>query len=98
MARRADVLVIGAGAAGLAPRLDQLARLLVEGYHAAPVDRMSAQALATGGEEEGEGEQEQHRIPAGYDRVLDWLRAGLDPGRVSLRLSAAVTEVRWERS
>ena len=74
----------------------ELVRMMVEGYHAAPVERMSAQALAVGDEETGEGTHRPHRIVAGYDRLLGWLRAGLDPARVSVHLRAAATEVRWE--
>lgn len=73
-----------------------LARMMVEGYHAAPVDQMSAQALAAGDEETRESSHRQHRIVGGYDRLLGWLRAGLDPARVSLHLRTAVTEVRWD--
>lgn len=74
----------------------EAARMMVEGYHAAPVERMSAQALAVGDEETGEGSHRQHRIVAGYDGLLGWLRAGLDPSRVSVHLRTAATEVRWE--
>src|SRR5438552_6685058 len=73
----------------------EMARMLVEGYHAASIDRMSAQALAAGEEEASEADHSQHRLVGGYDRLVGWLRAGLDPGRVSLRLRAAATEVRW---
>jgi monoamine oxidase len=75
----------------------QLARMMVEGYHAAPVDRMSTQALAVGDEEVGEAAHRQHRLVAGYDGLLGWLRAGLDPARVSVHLRTAATEVRWEK-
>jgi hypothetical protein len=80
----------------LPPSSKTLARMMVEGYHAAPVDQMSAQALAAGDEETREGSHRQHRIVGGYDRLLGWLRAGLDPARVSVRLRTAVTEVRWD--
>jgi monoamine oxidase len=73
----------------------EMARMFVEGYHAAPVDRMSAQSLA-GGDEEAE-ERSQHRLVAGYDRLMAWLRAGLDPSRVTVRLMAMATRVRWQR-
>src|SRR5438874_2493733 len=78
-------------------RTRELARLLVEGYHAAPAERISAQALSAGDEEKGDEDHRQRRIVGGYDALVDWLRAGLDPARVSLRLRAAATEVRWER-
>jgi monoamine oxidase len=81
----------------LAPRAKQLARMLVEGYHAAPMQRISAQALAGGDQEVDEAQHHQHRLVPGYDRLLGWLRAGLDPARVSLRLRAIATEVRWTR-
>src|SRR6185295_19891781 len=73
-----------------------LARMMVEGYHAAPVDQMSAQALAAGDEETSDGAHRQHRIVAGYDRLLGWLRAGLDPARVSVHLRTSAHEVRWD--
>jgi len=72
-----------------------MARMFVEGYHAAPVERMSAQSLA-GGDEDTD-EPSQHRLVAGYDRLLGWLRAGLDPARVTVRLLAMATELRWQR-
>jgi monoamine oxidase len=76
--------------------VQQLVRMLVEGYHAAPVHRISAQALAGGDTEVGEAEHRQYRLVTGYDPLLGWLRAGLDPSRVTVRLSAMATEVRWE--
>jgi monoamine oxidase len=80
----------------LAPRVKRLVRMLVEGYHAAPVHRISAQALAGGDEEVGEADHRQYRLVTGYEPLLGWLRAGLDPARVTVRLSAAVTDVGWE--
>ena len=74
----------------------QLVRMLVEGYHAAPVHRISAHALAGGDAEVGETEHRQYRLVTGYDPLLGWLRAGLDPSRVTVRLRASATEVRWE--
>jgi len=82
----------------LPPSSKTLARMMVEGYHAAPADQMSAQALAGGDEETSDGAHRQHRIVAGYDRLLGWLRAGLDPSRVSVHLRTAATEVRWDRA
>jgi len=76
----------------------EIVRMMVEGYHAAPVDRMSAHALAAGDEEIGEAAHRQYRIVGGYDGLLGWLRAGLDPARVSVRLRAAATELHWDRA
>jgi monoamine oxidase len=73
-----------------------LARLLVEGYHAAPTDRISAQFLAADAKEQS-ASSAQHRLPGGYDAVLRWLRAGLDPDRVEVRLNTPVVEVAWKR-
>jgi hypothetical protein len=69
-------------------RAKEIVRMMVEGYHAAPVDRMSAQVLAAGDEGIGEAAHRQYRIVGGYDGLLGWLRAGLDPARVSVRLRA----------
>ena len=80
----------------LSPRLRQMALSFVEGYHAAHADRISALTLrSTDEEQEDPSGNKQFRIANGYDALLEWLRAGLDPDRSSLRLGAAVTEVRW---
>jgi hypothetical protein len=73
-----------------------LARLFVEGYYAAHVDRISARSLASGAEEMDEP-QRQYRLADGYFGVVEWLRAGLDPERAQVRLGCAVEEVRWRR-
>ena len=79
----------------LSLRLRKLALAFVEGYHASHADRISAASLrASGDEEEG---QRQFRIANGYDAVLQWLRAGIDPQRSEMRLGTEVTEVRWKR-
>ena len=70
----------------------------VQGYHAAPVDKISARSLAAGDEEtNGQAENKQFRIPSGYDDVVHWLRAGLDPERVEVRLNTVATELCWKR-
>jgi monoamine oxidase len=53
--------------------------------------------VAGGDEEVEDADHSQHRLVAGYDRLLGWLRAGLDPARVTVRLLAMATEVRWQR-
>jgi monoamine oxidase len=94
--RGSDVSVADFLARQTLPRpAKEFARMMVEGYHAAPVDRMSAQALAVGDEEASEGAHRQHRIVGGYDGLLGWLRAGLDPSRVRVHLRTAANEVRW---
>lgn len=80
----------------LSPRLRELARNFAEGYHAAHADRMSALALAgADGEQEEDGGNKQFHILNGYDAVIEWLRAGLDPQRTEIRLGTAVRAVKW---
>ena len=64
-----------------------------QGFDAADPDKMSARSLAW---EEGE-DNSQLRIIDGYDEVVTWLRAGLDPSRSKVKLGAIVTMVRWKR-
>ena len=79
----------------LPPRVKRLAMSFVEGYYASHADRISAASLRTSSEEEEA--PKQFRIANGYDALLEWLRAGLDPSRCHLRLGSEVTEVRWSR-
>jgi monoamine oxidase len=82
----------------LKPRLRQMALGFVEGYHASHADRISALALRGSDQEQEEpGGNKQFRIANGYDALIEWLRAGLDPERTSLRLGTPVEEVRWKR-
>jgi hypothetical protein len=37
------------------------------------------------------------RILNGYDQLADWLLAGCDPQRVTLRLGVVVNEIKWSR-
>lgn len=83
---------------GLPPRTRELARTFVEGYHAADADRMSTLALRMAdGEQDDEegGGNRQFRLARGQDALLDWLRAGLDPERIDLRLGTVVTHIQW---
>jgi glycine/D-amino acid oxidase-like deaminating enzyme len=81
------------------PNLDsrtrELACSFVEGYHAAHADRISTLALGSADEEQDPENIAQFRLPAGYDAVIAWLRAGLHLERADLRLSTAVTSARW---
>jgi monoamine oxidase len=79
-------------------RQRSLACNFVEGYHAAHADRISALALRTADSEtEDPDGNRQYRIAAGYDAVINWLRAGIDPERVELRLSTLVTAIDWRK-
>lgn len=74
----------------------RLARLFVEGYYAAPLDRASAKWLAADQGEE-KAEFRQYRLTGGYDGLVQWLAHGLDPGRVETRLGTVVEEIAWSR-
>lgn len=77
-------------------RLRDMALSFVEGYHAAHADRISALALrASDDERKDPTDNPQFRIANGYDALIEWLRAGLHPERVSLRLGTPVTEIEW---
>lgn len=89
----ADFLAARRGRSG---RRETHARMVVEGYHAAPADDMSARALAEAAAGDP-GSNRQRRFPQGYDAIVEALRARLDPDRVTLRLSTAVARVRWRR-
>jgi monoamine oxidase len=80
----------------LSPRLRQLALAFAEGYNAAHADRISAMALLASDDETDE-RPPQHRIANGYDTLLEWLRAGLDPERTEVRLNTTVSAVTWRK-
>lgn len=75
----------------------ELARTFVEGYHAAHADRISAKALtaADGEQEGGEGGNAQFRLAGPQSALIDWLAAGLEPERCSLRLGSVVRAIEW---
>jgi monoamine oxidase len=76
----------------------QQARGYVEGYEAADPTQVSVRWLAQSEAASATfGGDRQFRVLEGYDRVLHWLRDGLDPARASLRLNSVVHEVRWSR-
>jgi monoamine oxidase len=80
----------------LPKRTRELALGLVEGYHAAHADRISALALKASDEELTEIPP-QHRLAGGYDTLLSWLRAGIHPDRCELRLGTTITAIRWKK-
>lgn len=75
------------------PQTRALAYNFVEGYHAAHADRISAASLRSSDEETET--PAQFRILSGYDRVMQWLLAGVAPDRSELRLNTVVKRVRW---
>ena len=70
----------------------RLALDFVEGFNAASADRISVAALVA-----MEGAGAAFRVLNGYDQVADWLLAGCDPQRVTLRLSVVANEIKWSR-
>ena len=82
----------------ISPRLRELALGFVEGYHAAHADRISALALSTADQEQDDpGGNKQFRILGGYDAIIEWLRAGLDPERSEILLGTSVVAIHWRK-
>lgn len=80
--------------------LRQMMVNFVENYHAAHIDKISAKSLASGDEEtevDGAAGNRQFRIVDGGDALIRWLRGGLDPERIGLRLNHVAAELRWKR-
>lgn len=81
------------------PHVDDPERSLilsyVEGFHAARPDAISERALAAAEQDSAGKGTEQYRVLSGYDRVAQWLRAGLEPGSDALRLGTVATAVEW---
>jgi monoamine oxidase len=76
-------------------RLRLLAAHFVEGYHAADLDRISARSLRPRSNGEGEDDERQRRVRAGYGALVDRLVSGLDRRSGCLRLGTVATQVRW---
>ena len=77
------------------PDTRALARLMVEGYHAAPAEDVSAHSLAAAPEDAEEAANRQYRLPGGYDGVIAWLRDAAPRERVTVRLNTVVTDLHW---
>ena len=75
-----------------------LAFAFVEGFDGADTTRISARSIA---DEQAASEQiaedRNFRVLDGYDRIIEWLAAGLDPQKVHVRLNTVATEVKWSR-
>jgi monoamine oxidase len=80
----------------LSPGKRELLFNFVEGFQAADPDKISARSLADGADELLSGYKQFH-ITSGYDGVIDWLRAGINPDQIDLRLNTTVTELKWKR-
>jgi monoamine oxidase len=73
----------------------RLATAYVEGLNAADQHVISAQSLAP--KEHEEQEPRLSRLPAGQDRLIEWLQAGIDPELTEYRFHCVVTQVAWRR-
>jgi monoamine oxidase len=82
----------------ISPAEKRLAVAMMEGYHAAILERASEHAFSTRGEPQlSPGDRVQFRVISGYDGVIDWLRSRLDPKRCRIRFSSAVEHIRWRK-
>ena len=79
------------------PRVRQLALSFVEGFDAADTNLVSAKSIKDEHEQSSESQGDRSfRIVGGYQRIIDWLHAGMNPQRVNIRLSTIVSDVRWK--
>lgn len=79
----------------LTERDGSLARLMVEGFHAAPMRDVSARALAE--DATSVGSQRQFRVRGGYDRVIRALVRDCDPEWVTFERGARVRRIQWSK-
>jgi monoamine oxidase len=69
----------------------------VEGFDAAPADRISAKALAKMQEGSDEDDFRSLRILSGYDRVIEHMRRQSDQRNGSIELQTIVKSIHWNR-
>jgi monoamine oxidase len=81
----------------LSPPQKRLASGLIEGYHAAHLDRVSEHWLSTSGNPTFAEERAQFRMVSGYDGVTRHLLSGIDPARGLIRFSTPVRRIRWRK-
>jgi monoamine oxidase len=81
-------------ARALASQDEELVRLIVEDYHAAPLDDVSARAMGRAASELSRGFK-QHRPAGGYRVLAQDLMAELERYPVRLELGARVRRIEW---
>jgi monoamine oxidase len=69
-------------------------RGFIEGFQGAHLEKISARSQAV---ESDETSDSQYRLTSGYDRLVEVLAAGLDPGRATVRLNTIVSRLEWRR-
>ena len=83
---------------GMSPAQKRLLTSMVEGYHAARLERVSEHWLSTAGDPpESPDERAQFRMVSGYDGVTKWLLSRIDPKLGRIRFSTPVRRIRWRR-
>ena len=83
---------------GLAPSERRFLLGMVEGFEAAPADRISEQSLSTAGSPpETADDRAQFRLVSGYDGVIRWLAGEAERRRCEIRHSTRVRSVEWRR-
>jgi monoamine oxidase len=80
--------------AQLPPAQRELVRMIVEGYHAAPLSDVSVRAVAADALASAR-DFKQYRTSTGYDSVLAELEHGLSQGSCRVELGARVQRVAW---
>lgn len=79
-------------------RIGELVSAYVEGFNAADARKIGAKAVGEAEKAQAAVEADRSfRLATGYDRVIQWLAAGLAPGRCDIRLQAPVKQVAWQR-
>lgn len=78
----------------LPPSEEQLVRLMVEGFHAAPPSDSSARGLAEDASDNAE-EFRQYRLVGGYERLVAKLEREIRAERAEIMLGARVQRVEW---
>jgi monoamine oxidase len=73
-----------------------LVRMVVEGYHAAPLDDVSARAMAEDAAASA-GDFRQYRPVAGYDTLLRALEHDLKPSACRILLQSRVRRIEWQK-
>src|SRR5690606_3359898 len=75
----------------------EMAAAYVEGFHAAPIDRISLRALAEAEAwDHGAPAEPSYHVLSGYARLAEWLARDV-VARGALRLNTIATAIRWRR-
>ena len=98
----ADFLKRTCGAGRRLDRACEMAKLYVEGFNAAPADRIGIRSLVASEEQDQDGSDPasgagQFRLVSGYGSMMEHLRSSIDPRHGSVHLRRVVTDVRWRR-